>query len=100
MMTSTLATVLGTAAILLLQAIVVGGWIYIIVRFAKRRSAGGMQKLIRTGTDGGKVIPVIAAFAGVKGLPWWFKLASNKAHPSLVIFASGIKCRMIRKHER
>jgi hypothetical protein len=100
MMTSTLATVLGTAAILLLQAIVVGGSIYIIYRFARRRSAGGNQEPIRTDTEGGKVVPVIAAFAGVRGLPWWFALASNNANPSLVIFASGIRYRMIRRHER
>jgi uncharacterized membrane-anchored protein len=54
MMTSTLATVLGTAAILLLQAIVVGGSIYIIYRFARRRSAGGTQEPIRIDTEGGR----------------------------------------------
>ncbi|WP_157222651.1 hypothetical protein [Novosphingobium sp. AP12] len=99
-MPSTLTTVLGTAAILLFQAIVVGGSIYIICRFAKRRSAGGTQEPIRTDAEGGKVIPVLAAFAGVRGLPWWFALASNNANPSLVIFASGIRYRMIRRHER
>lgn len=59
MMPSTLATVLGTAAILLLQAIVVGGSIYLICRLLKRRSAGGMQEPIRTDAEGGKVIPVL-----------------------------------------
>lgn len=101
-MTITLATVLGTAAILLLQAIVVGGSIYsIIYRFSRRRpAAGGTQERIHTDTEGGKVIPVIAAFASVRGLPWWFALASNNANPSPVIFASGVWYRMVRRHER
>jgi hypothetical protein len=51
MMTSTLATV---AAILLLQAFVVCGSIYIIYRFARRRSAGGTQEPIRIDTEGGR----------------------------------------------
>lgn len=93
-------TALGAAAVLLLQLIVVGGFIYFICHFAKRRSAGGNKKPILTDTEGGKVIPVIAAFAGVRGLPWWFALASNNANPSLVIFAYGIKYRMIRKYDR
>jgi hypothetical protein len=100
MMTSTTGSVLGTAAILLLQATVIGQSIYIVLRLAKRRPAGGMQKPIRIDTDGGRVLPVNAAFAGVRGLPWWFALASNNANPSRVIFASGIRYRMIRKYER
>lgn len=99
-MTSNVATALGTAAILLLQAIIIGGSLYIVFHVARRRSAGGKQEQIRTGKDGGTVIPIIAAFAGVRGLPRWFALAFNNANPSLVIVASGIRYRLIRTYER
>lgn len=33
-------------------------------------------------------------------MPWWFAVASNNANPSLIIFSSGIRYRMIRKNER
>lgn len=99
-MTGTTASVLGTVTMLLLQPILIGLTVYVVYRLVKRRSSRAAKGPIHFDADGGTVIPVAAAFAGVKGLPWWFAVATNNANPSLVILSSGIRYRMIRKHER
>lgn len=103
-MTGTTDTVLGAVTMLLLQPIIIGLAVYIAYRLVKRRSTRAVTRPIHSaeegGAEGGKTIPVMAAFAGVKGLPWWLAVASNNANPSLVILSSGIRYRMIRKQER
>lgn len=99
-MTGTTDTVLGAVTMLLLQPIIIGLTVYIAYRLVKRRSIRAVTRPIHSAEEGGKTIPVMAAFAGVKGLPWWLAVASNNANPSLVILSSGIRYRMIRKQER
>jgi hypothetical protein len=103
-MTGTTASVLGSVTMLLLEPIIIGLTIYIVYRLVKGRSKRAAKGPIhfdtQGGADGGTTIPILAAFAGIKGLPWWFAIASNNATPSLVVFSSGIRYRMIRKHER
>ena len=99
-MTETTASVLGTVAMLLLKPVIIGLTLYIAYRLVKGRSTHDARGPIQFDAEGGKTIPVMAAFAGVKGMPWWFAIASNNANPSLVIFSSGIRYRMIKKRER
>jgi hypothetical protein len=45
--------------------------------------------------EGGKIVPLIAAFGGIRGLPWmgW---ASNTLNPRLIVTADGITYRLTR----
>jgi len=43
---------------------------------------------------GGKVIPLLASFSGLRGLPW-IGLASNNLNPRLVITPDGISYRVL-----
>ncbi len=49
---------------------------------------------------GAATIPVLATFTGVRGLPWWYGIASNNAKPLLVIEPEGIRFRVIRQTVR
>lgn len=49
---------------------------------------------------GAATIPVLATFTGVRGLPWWYGIASNNAKPLLVIEPDGIRFRVIRQTVR
>lgn len=99
-MTETTGAVLGTVIMLMLQPIAIGVTIYILYRLVQRRSARGQRGPIHSAAEAGTTVAVLAAFAGIKGLPWWFAIASNNANPSLAILSSGIRYRMIRRHER
>jgi hypothetical protein len=50
--------------------------------------------------DGAATIPVLATFAGVRGLPWWYAVAVNNAKPLLVIETAGIRFRVVRTQRR
>ncbi|MET0270099.1 MAG: hypothetical protein ABW173_06685 [Sphingomonas sp.] len=49
---------------------------------------------------GAATIPVLATFAGVRGLPWWYGVATNNATPLLVVEPGGIRFRVIRAQRR
>jgi len=84
----------------LLPLTLIGAVGYAVYRSARARYARAGRGVIDLAADGGRAIPVIAAFVGIRGLPWWFAVASNNAAPSLVILPSGVRYRVIRTHER
>jgi len=47
---------------------------------------------------GGKVVPLVAAFAGVPALPW-VAVASNNRNPRLVVTSTGITVKVIRQQD-
>lgn len=49
--------------------------------------------------NGGKIVPLVAAFSGVRGLPW-VGFAGNSINPRLVIAADGVTCRSMRSRYR
>ncbi|MET0338509.1 MAG: hypothetical protein ABW063_12210 [Caulobacter sp.] len=72
---------------------------YTVYRFAKSRYDRAAQGVIaQIGSDGSSV-PVIAAFTGVRGLPWWFAVAVNNANPTLAITPSAVRVKVIRTTE-
>lgn len=91
-------SILSTTIVMFTQLIVVGMTIFLVLGLVKGRTPHMPRGMIEA--DGGRIVPVKAAFAGIKGFPWWFAIATNNANPSLHIFPSGIRYRMIRKHER
>jgi hypothetical protein len=50
--------------------------------------------------DGGKVISVKATFAGVRGMPPVFAVATNSANPLFAIGPRGLEYRVLRTHKR
>jgi hypothetical protein len=49
--------------------------------------------------NGGKVVPLIATFTGLRGLPW-VGVASNNLNPRLVITPAGFTYRVMRLRSR
>lgn len=49
---------------------------------------------------GASIIPVLATFTGVRGLPWWYGIAINNAKPLLVIESGAVRVRVIREQRR
>jgi hypothetical protein len=49
---------------------------------------------------GAATIPVLVTFTGLRGLPWWYAIATNNAKPLLVIEADGIRFRVVRQQRR
>lgn len=47
--------------------------------------------------SGAASIPVLATFTGVRGLPWWYAVASNNAKPLLIVEREGLRVRVIRR---
>ena len=84
----------------LLPLTLIGAIGYTVYRSARARYARAGRGVIDLAADGGRAIPVIAAFIGIRGLPWWFAVASNNAAPSLVILPSGVRYRVIKLRER
>jgi hypothetical protein len=76
------------------------GWGWVIRRLARSRYEHAIVANITTDQTGGAHIPVLATFSGVRGLPWWYAVATNNAKPSLVITPSGIDFRVVRHHRR
>ena len=69
----------------LLPLTLIGAIGYAVYRSARARYARAGRGVIDLAADGGRAIPVIATFIGIRGLPWWFAVASNNAAPSLII---------------
>lgn len=84
----------------LLPLSLIGAVGYALYRSARARYARAARGVIDLAAEGGKAIPVIAAFTGIRGLPWWFAVASNNAAPTLIILPSGLRYRVIKTHER
>ncbi len=51
---------------------------------------------VRVDAAGAATIPVLATFAGLRGLPWWYAVAINNAKPLLVVERAGLRVRVIR----
>lgn len=99
-MTDVTTPVLGTVTMQMLQPIIISLTLFVVYRVLRGHPAYKERGPIHSDAEKGTAVPVLAAFAGVKGMPWWFAVASNNANPSLIIFSSGIRYRMIRKNER
>lgn len=84
----------------LLPLTLIGAIGYALYRSARARYARAGRSVIDRVADGGRAIPVIAAFIGIRGLPWWFAVSSNNAAPSLIILPSGVRYRVIKLRER
>jgi hypothetical protein len=84
----------------LLPLTLIGAVGYALYRSARARYARAARGVIDLAAEGGKAIPIIAAFTGVRWLPWWVAVASNNAAPSLVILPSGVRYRVIKLRER
>lgn len=68
-------------------------------RFLRSRRPSMTPQAIVDDGVGGKVIPLIATFVGLRGLPW-VGLASNNLNPRLVITSDGITYRVLGLRSR
>lgn len=101
-------SIAGSVAIAIVQIILFVGGIYgslkvagrLIMRLARGRYAAAIVENIVIGADGAATIPVLATFTGVRGLPWWYGVATNNAKPLLMIAKDGIHFRVIRLQRR
>jgi hypothetical protein len=84
----------------IVQLTILGAVGYLLYRLAKGRYARAAAGVTETDENGGKVVPVVAAFLGVRGLPWWFAVASNNANPTLVVLPTSLRYRVIGLRER
>jgi hypothetical protein len=98
-MTGMMPTILGIV-VMVAQVGVAALVAVVIYRSRKKRSAAIRGGSFSPGPDGATAIPLMASFAGVRGLPWWFAVATNNARPLLEILPSGLRYRVIRKRER
>ncbi|RZL18540.1 MAG: hypothetical protein EOP64_11775, partial [Sphingomonas sp.] len=73
------------------------GWHRAIRRLARSRYEHATAANITVDQLGGVHIPVLATFSGVRGLPWWYAVATNNAKPSLVITPDGLDFRVVRR---
>jgi len=75
-----------------------------MLRLSRRLMRGKYERAttanIAVDENGAATIPVLATFAGVRGLPWWYGIATNNAKPLLVIEPAGIRFRVIRAQRR
>ena len=91
-----------------MQIVLFVGWMYgsikvtgwLVMRFARGRYAAAIVENIVVDADGAATIPVLATFTEVRGLPWWYGVATNNAKPLLVIAKDGIRFRVIRLRRR
>ena len=82
-----------------LQILIFGGMYWAAWRWLRSRKPSAFPKPILTDGAGGRVVPLQAAFAGLRGLPW-VAVAYNNANPSLVITADGLAFRVLRRQMR
>ena len=75
-------------------------WPWMIRRLARGRYAHATVANITTDQAGRAQIPVLATFSGVRGLPWWYAVATNNAKPLLVVAPDGLEFRVIRRRQR
>lgn len=76
------------------------GWPWLIRRLARSRYERATVANITIDQTGAAHIPVLATFSGVRGLPWWYAVATNNAKPSLVVTLGGLDFRVVRSHRR
>lgn len=74
-----------------------GFMLYLVVRMAF--STNPVTKDGST-AEGGRLVPLAATFIGVRGMPKLFAIASNSASPLLVIHATDIEYRVVRRRRR
>lgn len=82
-----------------LQALLVFGVCRAAWRWARSRRPSGRTLPIMLDQAGHHVVPLVAAFTGVRALPW-LALAHNNLNPMLVIGPAGIAFRVLRRSER
>lgn len=66
----------------------------------RRRYAQATIGNIVVDASGAATIPVLATFTGVRGLPWWYGIATNNATPLLVVERDGLRLRVVRTQLR
>ncbi|RYD28720.1 MAG: hypothetical protein EOP89_01790 [Lysobacteraceae bacterium] len=76
------------------------GWPWVIRLLARSRYQHATTANITIDQMGGAHIPVLATFGGVRGLPWWYAVATNNAKPSLVVTPDGLDFRVVSRHRR
>lgn len=105
---STKAWKAGSAIVWIIQFLVfigfvyasIRGWHWVIQRLARSRHENAVVANIMTDQAGATHIPVLATFSGVRGLPWWYAVATNNANPSLAVTLDGLDFRVVRRHQR
>lgn len=68
-------------------------------RWRGRRDQATVTNIVADAT-GAAAIPVLVTFTGLRGLPWWYAIATNNAKPLLVIEPDGIRFRVVRQQRR
>jgi hypothetical protein len=76
------------------------GMAWLSLRLGRRAYERAVVADITVDEAGAATIPVLATFTGVRGLPWWYAIASNNAKPLLVIEPGGIRFRVVGERER
>jgi hypothetical protein len=76
------------------------GMIYLSRRLMRNKYERATIANIVVDATGSATIPVLATFAGAKGVPWWYGLAVNNAKPLLVIELDGVRFRVLRTQRR
>ncbi len=74
------------------------GFPWLVLRLVRRGRPSMTPLPITEDGVGGKVVPLVAAFAGMSALPW-VALASNNRNPRLVITSTGITTKVIRQQD-
>jgi hypothetical protein len=82
-----------------LQLLVFFGLPYLVWRRLKRGRPATNPLPIVADEAGGRVIPVVATFVGIRGLPW-IALATNSLGPRLTITPTGMTFRVLRTQAR
>lgn len=101
-------TALGFALVFVLQGMAFVGLAYatyrgmawLSSRLGRRAYERAVVANITVDGAGAATIPVLATFTGVRGLPWWYAVASNNAKPLFVIEPDGIRFRVARQRKR
>ncbi len=75
-----------------------------VVWFLRRRWRDRLDRLadatITPDAAGMTTVPVLATFTGIRGLPWWYAVATNNASPLFVLEPDGLAFRVIRQQRR
>ena len=83
-----------------LWLVMTAGLFYMMFRTLRAVTARDHGIVNGVTAEGNKVVPLKAAFSGVRGFPSLFAIATNNATPLLAIGATTIEYRVIRKHRR
>lgn len=83
----------------LVGLIVTVGLPWLVMRALRSGRPSTTPRPITDDGAGGKVIPLVATFSGLRGLPW-IGFASNSLNPRLVITPDGITYRVMAQRTR